>query len=278
MDFEFAGKTLSDFNCITCCLNTNTNSGVREVSIGCELTFSTVKNRKSNVRYKTSSEYENVYTAKFDIIKNPCGNYEDDIYMTHDEVSAIIRWLSTKTDNKFVPYQVDGKYYMENSYVCYFGSFNVTQILINERIAGLTLSFNSNAPFGFGEEILINTIIAKKNETLSIIGEGDELDVICPIVSIRCMDNGKLKIKNKTTDVSVVIDNCRIGETIIMDGEHSIIYTDNNEHSKTLFNDFNYNYLEIDNSQYDRTENIYEISIPCEITISYRPIRKVGVL
>ena len=61
-----------------------------------------------------------------------------------------------------------------------------------------------------------------------------------------------------------------------MDGEHKIITSDKNH--KNLYNDFNYNFFDIDVSEYDGNENTYEVSIPCEITVTYIPIRKVGVM
>lgn len=276
IDFEFNGRTLSDFGFIMCSLNTN--SSMREVEIGCELSSTFITNKKSNVRYRTSNNYENVYAPKFDIIKNPCNDTQD-IYITHDEVSAITRWLNIKEDKKFVPYEdFNSQNYDGSSYVCYFGSFNVAEILLGDNIIGLTLTFNSNAPYGFGQEIIVGDTITSTNTSISILGEGDEVDNIFPTTSILCRESGTLKITNRLTNISTIIKNCQKNETIVMDSENSIIYTDNIQHNKTLYNDFNYNYIEIQSSSYDRTENIFDVSLPSDISITYRPIRKVGVL
>ena len=42
-----------------------------------------------------------------------------------------------------------------------------------------------------------------------------------------------------------------------------------------IANNFNYNFFEIEINDYYHA-NEYEISIPCELTISYEPVRKVG--
>ena len=52
-DFEYADKRLSDFGYIVC--HVNTESGLRDVDIGCDITFNTVKNNHSFVTKKFNS-------------------------------------------------------------------------------------------------------------------------------------------------------------------------------------------------------------------------------
>lgn len=269
IDFEFANKCLSDFGLIMCQMNTS--AGLRQVKIGSDIKFTTIKNNHSSIHSITSSAYENVYTTTFEIMKNPCIKNVDDLYMTIDESRCITKWLNRRDYHKFTPFSNENY-----SLVHYYGSFNVSEIMIADRIAGLSLTFTSNAPYGFGEEIKIQTIVSTENQIIKIWGDGDELDVIYPVTSFRCFADGDLKITNLTTDNCVLIKNCVNGETIVMDGEHKIITSDKNH--KNLYNDFNYNFFDIDISEYDGNENTYEVSIPCEITVTYIPIRKVGVM
>ena len=60
-----------------------------------------------------------------------------------------------------------------------------------------------------------------------------------------------------------------------MDGEHEVIFSNNHA---TLYNDFNYEFLEIEIDDTEHCPNIIQVSIPCKLEISYSPIRKVGVV
>ena len=103
----------------------------------------------------------------------------------------------------------------------------------------------------------------------------DELGVIYPTIVIRSFSDGNITIDNTTTGNSLSVNNCLVGETITIDGEHKIITTDKEDHA-TLSNDFNYEYFDILIDEYN-TANKYEVSAPCEISVHYSPIRKVGV-
>lgn len=276
-DFEYADKRLSDFGCITCTIDKN--AGVEEINIGCDITFNTIKNNHSSIHTEVSSSYDNTYNTSFQIAKNDCSGNQEDMFFTHEEARNIYKWLSRHSYKKFKPYPSDDAYFD----ICYFGSFNVDEVFLDGKIIGFTLYFKASTPYGFGEDACMEFSITDDGETFSVYGDSDELDtVIYPKVKIRCLsDTGEdgLKITNLTTGNYVFIANCVAGEEITLDGEYKMIISDNEEHmSTTLPNDFNYKYLDIkidDENEY--WENVYEVSKPCEITIIYSPIRKVGV-
>lgn len=273
MDFEYADKRLSEFNCTTCKIDTS--GGVEEVNIGCDITFSTVKNSHTSKQSQTASSYDSVYATTFQIMKNEEEN-EENKYFTYEEVRAIYRWLNRREYSKFKPLPDDEQDYD----VHYFGSFNIDEVFLNGRIIGLTLHFTSNAPYGFGEENQYQISISEDNNTFSLFGDSDETTTtIYPKVVIYCLaDTGEdgLNIVNQTTGNKVHISNCIAGEVITIDGEYKIITSSNESHT-TLPNDFNYGYLDIAVDSDGNFENVYEVSVPCEITITYSPIRKVGV-
>lgn len=271
LDFEFADKRLSDFGCITCIINQN--SSASEFDIGCDITFNTIKNSQSSIHYQTSTSYDNIFSKPFEIMKNPCNkNSEDEMYMTTDEISSLMRWLNRREYRKFKPLSHDG-----TSDVYYYGSFNVKQIMIGDKTIGLSLIFTANAPYGFGERVKLEYDITSPGEHFYIHGDGDEMGVLYPNVSITCKQNTEeLTITNLTTGNIVSIRNCLEGETIYINGEHKIIMSDNEEHT-TICNDFDYTYLDILVEDDDCSENEYIVSAPCSITIDYSHIRKVGV-
>ena len=272
VDFEYANRRLSDFDCIMCSINTD--SGMREVNIGCDITFNTVKNNQSSLHKVTSSIYESVYTVTFDIMKNICGKEQKDLYMTPDEVRHIVKWLNRREYHKFKMYGEDHT----TMSLIYFGSFNVKQIMLGTKTIGLSLTFTSNSPYALADKKTIGFNISKENEKVYLFGDGDEYGNIYPVVKILFKESyDEFTITNHTTSTTVCLRNCVEGEMIVLDGEHKIITTDNDTHINTLYNDFNYEYLNIFVDESDYNENEYEVSSPCLITIEYYPVRKVGV-
>lgn len=269
-DFEYANKRLSDMGYIMC--HINTDSGIREVDVGCDITFNTVKNNHSSVRYITSSSYDNVYTTTFEIIKNTCGKANDSLSISESEMRSLMVWLNRREYRKMK--------FINNvnssMNISYYGSFNVKQIMNGDEIIGLSLVFTSNAPYGFGDNIHLEYNIESVGDSFAIYGDGDELGIVYPQISIKCKESGNLKIANITTGKSVYIENCLQDETIYINVEHKIIMTDSDKHA-TLSNDFNYEYFDIQIDDDDYSENIYEVSLPCVITVDYCPTRKVGV-
>lgn len=274
-DFEYADKCLSDFGCIICSIDKG--AGMEEMNIGCDITFNTVKNNHSSIHSKTSSAYDNVYTTSFQIAKDFSGINQEEAYFSYEEVRALYKWLNRRSYHKFKPcLEHDVSYDIH-----YYGSFNVDEVLINGKIAGLTLAFTANAPYGFGEEISLEFVTSGADDEFCIYGDSDEADsVIYPKVRIKCLAEGTntLTITNQTTHNVVTIQNCSAGEIITMDGEHKLISSENGSHTDgNISRDFDYTYLDIQVGEDDYSKNVYKTSLPCELTITYAPIRKVGV-
>lgn len=271
-DFEYAGKRLSDFGYMTCSFNGGTS--VEDIEIGCDISFNTIKNNHSSIHYKTSTSYENVYTTTIEITKIPCGKEQEDLYHMNEEISVLTTWLNRREYHKFKPLSST----TTSSNVHYYGSFNVKEKNINGRTIGFVLSFIGNAPYGFGEQIVNEFILDDNENTFVIYGDSDEYTTLYPNASIICRKSGDLKIKNTLTGNVFEILNCIENETIYVNGEHKFIDSDNENHKNTtLFNDFNYEFLDIYITDNGSNENMYEVSLPCEIIIKYFPIRKVGV-
>lgn len=187
-DFEYAGKRLSDFGWITC--HIDNRPGVSELDIGCDISFNTVKNNHSSIHYVTSTSYDNVCTSQpFEIMKNPCGKNQEDLYAIRDEIRVLTRWLNRHEYKKFKPlYDSD-----EWADIHYYGSFNVKEKTIGDKIIGLVLTFTGNAPYGFGEQI-VNEIEMENNEVTSsgqVIYETD-CAAVNP-VNIKLFGKGKQK-------------------------------------------------------------------------------------
>lgn len=268
-NFEYADKRLSDFGFIMC--HINTDAGINDVELGCDITFNTVKNSNSSIQSITSTTYDNVYTTEFEIMKNPCK--DGDIYMSSSEARHLIKWLNRREYAKFKVINDIS----DESDVYYYGSFNVKQVQIGDKILGLNLTFTANAPYGFSGSNHLKFMLLKYNNTFEIDAESDEVGIIYPTVSIKMFYDNDITITNTVTQTSVVVKGCKANEIIMIDGENKIISTDNDMHKSTLQNDFNYEYLDI-LIDYDNSVNTYTVSAQCEVSISYSPIRKVGVI
>lgn len=270
LDFEYAGHRLSDFGCILCTIKNN-NSGNYEIDIGSDITFTTIKNNQSSKRSSTSSSYENVYVANFEIMKYDCTSGKQN-YLTSQEARSIIKWLSRHEYKKlkFVNTISD------ESDVHYYGSFNAKQIMLGDKILGLSLTFTSNAPFGFASLTNNKFMMLNSNDVITIVGDSDGYGTIYPKVEIKCFTGGDLKLTNLTTGKYISIKNCKKNEVITIDGEHKVIFSGDESHT-TLPNDFNYEYFTIVVDE-DIEENQYSSTLPCELTIKYLPVRKIGVI
>lgn len=268
MDFEYAGKRLSDLGYMMCCINSA--SGDYEIDSISNLTFTTIKNRHSSIYNIVDSTYENTYVVTFDIMKNPCIS-NGNTYMTSLEVRELMKWLNRKeyARLRFINNTAN------ESNVYYYGSFNIKQIMIGENIIGLTLTFTSNAPYGFGEIVNNEYIFESPEQKVQMFADSDEFGVIYPKITLFCKQAGDYVIINRTTGTETIVNNCQENEQIIIDGEYRIILSSMESH-KTLPNDFNYEYLDVLSSE-DYTPNEYYCNLPCELTISYMPVRKVGV-
>jgi hypothetical protein len=104
----------------------------------------------------------------------------------------------------------------------------------------------------------------------------DEVGYIYCDATIKCLEGGDLAIYNIDDNINdVIVNNCSAGEVITLRGQQKIIESDS--WHEALYNDFNYNFLRICNS-YENTNNEFWASIKCEVTITYSPIRKVGLI
>ena len=140
-----------------------------------------------------------------------------------------------------------------------------------------SLTFTSNAPYGFADQRKLEYDITFENEHFYLSGDSDEIGIVYPKVAITFkQDCETFSIFNITTDTTLILKNCLDGEVITIDGEHKVILSNVKEHT-TLYNDFNYEYLDILVKGDEFNENMYEVSAPCLINIEYYPIRKVGV-
>lgn len=284
-DFEYNGQRLSDFGCMVCSFD---EVGLETVSIGNNLILNTVNKTMTNKFDIMSTKYDEPYSPPpFQICKHTCNNYNLGTEELEEELIArIMRWLNKKHYRKFKMLYSDGKC----SDMYFKGTFpSVRMITLGERVVGLELTFQANAPFGYYEPLEFYMEFPDTDTEFCIYDTSDEEGFIYPSkVEITILEDGDLEIFNSQETKYTIIKNCIAGETITLDGANKIILSD--VAHPNLYNDFNYTFIRIinkcgENEDYyavdneeDEMENIFTVSLPCNIYLSYSPICKMGVI
>lgn len=269
-DFEYNSELLSDKGCMICSITTSNNDAV---SMGATLTFDSIVNNATNITENLRANYSENISVTFDICKKECKSGITTTF-TKEEISHFKRWLNRKSTHKFIPiYDNDESYDM----IYYYGTFTqIDAIVLAGEIVGLTLTFTSNAPWGFVDNTDYIVNITEANGTFSIFSESDEIGYCYPDeMVITCNADGDLKIDNNLDTKSFKVANCKSGEVLTLDCANKIL-TSSISHNK-LYNDFNYFFPRIVvNEALDN--NIFTVSIPCSIRIAYTSTRKVGII
>ncbi len=268
IDFSYAGRRLSDFDCVVSYINTSLDSNM---SLGSEIKFETIENKNTHENRIIEADYNEPTPITFDICKNPCSN---EIKNFSDiEIYYIMSWLNKKRYEKFCPIYDDSSY----PDIYFKGSFNISAIYNSYGIIGFTLTFTPNAPYGFDAEDTRYYSLGE-NEAFEFYNDSDEYGYLYPIkFDIKCGRSGEFIMSN-SLDVrnTVKIKNCIEDETITFNCQEKIIKTDNNSHS-SICKDFNYNFPRFVSNE-NENKNVFTVSMPCEITITYSFIRKAGII
>lgn len=268
VDFEYDGRLLSSLGYMVGCINTDKED---TVSLGSSLSYETVVNNGTYVTEYPNYSYEENITKTFDIIKFSCEN-PNEIYFSSSEISYIMRWLNQETIAKFIPIYDE----LQSETVFFNGTFtSVSAIKINGNVAGFTVTFTSNAPWGFLDsrdlEMELDGV-----ESYSIFQDSDRVGCVYPTkLEMTIHADGDLELANSLDPRICKIANVKEGEIITMNCEARTIVS--SEDHKTLYNDFNYCYPRIINNKYSEM-NVFTSTLPVSIVIEHHPIRKVGIL
>ena len=270
-DFVYDDIKLSDKGYIIC--DFDDKSGVEIVDVGSNITFNKIKRDSGRIYSLASATYDECVTATFDICKNDCLYDSSEMEITTQQFREIMQWLNRR---EFLPFRIVD----EKQTVCWYNaSFNVDKIVIGGRIYGARLTMETDRPFGYNDKVARTYTLSNSNVTISIANTSNEIGYLYPTVTIKCRASGDLTITNTLEGSTTIIKNCSNAEVITINGETQTIIT-NNEQSHTknkIHNDFNWEFprlgVKMIRGQVIRNNNI-TASLPCEITIEYRPIVK----
>lgn len=264
-DFEYADEMLSDYGGMVCSFS---DSNGAENSVLSHLTINTVKNMNSYKKKIVSHSYDDTYSFSMEICKN---DNNEERYFSEFDAMKIINWLGRNEYLKFKPIYDDGSFYD----VCYYGLFDVDIIKMSNGMVGISATFQSNSPFGFGEPVEYIADITESNNQITIYDDSNADMILCPKISFTCSKAGDLSINNSYDNRTTVIKNCKVNETIYIDCENELI--ESSLSHDNLANDFNYIYQNI-TCKYGGCENTFTFLLPGKLELTYEPLRKVGLI
>lgn len=217
-DFLYDGVKLSSLGYLVGSAVTSNN---QSASAGSKLELQTVTNHGSHLTGIVNATYSENITATFDIIKFTC-NDNTSVNMEDNEIASMVRWLNRKEWHKFQPIYND----LAFPNVFYNGTFtDISEIMMGGNVVGLTLTFTSNAPYGFLDfDYYNNTINISPSDYGIFYDESDEIGDHYPErVTIITLASGDLKLTNKLNNKTTVIKNCTTNEVINLDCINKII-------------------------------------------------------
>ncbi len=270
LDFEYDGSFLSDFGFVVC--DFNAGNSISDVSAGSNISFMKIPRQHGIKHGLVHTEYHECITSTFDICKNP--ELHDDMEISDDEFRAIMRWLNRK---EFLPFHfIPEEDAVGDAEICYHNaSFNLSKLMLDEKLFGIRLKVETDMPYGYGEECVFSWTTTAQDKTKVVMDTSDEIGYTYPTLIITCKENCDLTITNKSMNCVSQIKNCKIGEIITMYGDTNIITTSYDSHD--ICNDFNYEFFCIGND-YSQRENIITTSHECDVVLKYSPIIKCAQL
>ena len=269
LDFEYDGQYLSDYGFIICSFGGS--SGTDTASAGSTVTFNKVSRHSGKKYGLTSTQYDECIEATFCIGKDPSIYGKDNMQITNDEYRDLMRWLNRR---EFLKFQLLGGDDYDGETCYYEASFNIGKIKIDEILCGMELTMITNKPFGYGQEQSITWNVSDTTKPYILSDISDEIGYTYPSMVIEINSNGNLSLHNEMENCTMVINNCKVGEIITIDGDTQIIKSSYDSHH--IYDDFNFEFFRIGNTISSRSNKL-TCSLQCKIEFKYSPIIKDSV-
>jgi hypothetical protein len=221
---EYCGEYNQNYDCITAIsFNASFN---QESSFLMNEPVYTEKYDGTRIDYGT--RYSEVAEILINLVKK---DYSD---FTNAEKRAILRWLTARKQNSWLKlYDQDGEEICE-----YYGRFTmVEEQTADSRVIGFTCTFTSTHPYAFSPIRDVQQTFTGK-EQIIVENDSDVIDnVVRPYMIIKPNRAiSQLSIKNETTNIITYIKNVKANETLVIDNENKLAYSDNVY--RTLGSDF----------------------------------------
>lgn len=237
---EYFNVRNQDFDCITA-ISFDGSFNQESTFLSNEPVYS---ERYDGTRIDYGTRYSEVAEIIINLVKK---DYSD---FTNAEKREILRWLTARKQNSWLKL-----YDLDDEEICeYYGRFtNVEAQIADSRVIGFTCIFTSTHPYSFSPLRDIQQTFTDK-ETIIVQNDSDVVDdFVRPYIVIKPTSSiSKLTITNITTDRQSVIEDIKESETVTIDNENKLIFTDYTGDTtlRILGKDFKfYGYIDYSNEQ-----------------------------
>ena len=214
--FKYRQKTNKDFGLITSVAFGN-DAGFDQIGTATAVEGVT-SDKYDGTRIDYSAKYLECVELQITMVKD---NYED---FTREDKRAILRWLSANKQASWIEfYDSDG-----GEIIQVFGRFtSIEEKTADSRTIGMIAVFTSRFPYGFSPLREIKQKFIGK-ETVRIMNDTDVLDdYVRPYFTIKISEKiEKLSIENKETNTTIFVKNLLANETLTLDNENKLAFTD----------------------------------------------------
>lgn len=231
------------------------------------------KNRK--VQNFMGTEYTDTLAFTINVIKDNCKHpSQDDVVFTEDEVDEIVSWL-TEPNYPTLFHMYDYAPTVYRKYDYYAVVEDITPQLIGGDVVGFTVSFVTNSPYAWSEEITQDiTNFTQPTEYSFTVSNSERLGTIFPVITITPTGaNTSISIGNVRDGTSMTINN-HLSSQITIDCQRSMFYDAN---GLLTFEDLGIE--DVDSIYWFRLyngTNTVELTGAARFQITYREPRKVG--
>lgn len=267
IDFQFCNDYASSKGYFVCRIDQG--SGMESVQNGADIEFSTVHSTGSHTDKHIASKYKEPLTFTFHICKKSHSSDPRGSYISVLEQRDLNRWLN-RNDGYHTFKLVDSNY----SNISFHAYINTKKIEFAGNCIGYELTVITDKPFGYLDEVSNAFPRMIKNRIYAVPNLSDEICDIYPYVEIICLEDGDLKISNRTVHKTAEIKGCLKDEKIIMDCASRIISS--SVRGDGVINYFNFGWLRIGGT-YENKINRLETSLDINFKMKYSPVAKVGV-
>lgn len=266
-DLLFDGKELSSFGYMICSFDP---IGFVNMPVS-ELTYHTVQAPLSQKTFKTSASYENCLSKTITICRQTCDSNRM-LTITADDISQLTQWLCRK-DYKWLRFITDDNTGMDEIY--YEAQINLQKILYGDRCVGLSLTIQTNRPYGLTPEITMYGHPDKADHPdMKIQVYSDEEGYIYPDLILTLREPGTLEITHVEDARITRIEDCSKDECIQIYGD--ILQIKSSCESPDISQRFNYQFPRLVRT-YGQGKNTLSFNLNCDVELKYRGIRKAGI-
>lgn len=267
LQFEFNGHTSDEYGLIITKVEENDTLVNRSLQLG-------EKNKYRPKENHFGVIYEENYSFKIGVMKNPCKTVKNSGYLTSNDVRTINAWLTSPQYPKLFKF-IGDNYFSEE--IEFFATITEASAEYVSLPYELTYTVTCDSQWGYTPLIVYNiTSSSTLTERYSISNNSDcQEDYIYPVIKISPKSHGTITIKNTSDNNGTMKINALKNDDFYIDCQKLKIY----DITKSIVSLEDLGVEDVDDIYWPRLaygENIFEFTGDAVFEISYREPRKVG--